>query len=320
MSPAVSVVIALYNKANHIERAVRSVLAQSCPQFELIVVDDGSTDGGSVRVSTIKDSRLRLIRQQNGGVSAARNRGIKEASHEWVAFLDADDEWLPSFLELMMDLHRAFPDCGLLASTFVLSREEGLEDIQQRQLRYPSGWVGKLDNYYYDLLNPLFCSSCVVVKKELLMRIGGFPVYLNKGEDTNTWLRLYQETEFAFVNMVGAIYHLEAENRSVPRPSLIDGDPSKPYSHALILGQLLREKKIPLYKTQAAIEYMAANDLPVVQQLIEQGYRREAIVRLWSYRKTKIYRKRWNRLFVSSIVPSMIIHLYRRVRLQESVG
>src|SRR5579885_3306070 len=97
--PRVSVVIPLYNKAPYIARAIASVQRQTVRDVELIVVDDGSTDGSSSVVESIEDSRKALIRQLNAGPGAARNRGLRDARAPFVAFLDADDAWAPSFLE-----------------------------------------------------------------------------------------------------------------------------------------------------------------------------------------------------------------------------
>ena len=111
---SISVVIPLYNKERYIHRAVESVLSQKIAPDEVIIVDDGSTDGGAREVKKISDFRIRLVQQSNSGECAARNRGIDEARNELVAFLDADDEWKPDFLAQIHRLMNNFPDCCLL--------------------------------------------------------------------------------------------------------------------------------------------------------------------------------------------------------------
>lgn len=111
--PDISVIIPLFNKESYIKRAIRSVISQTHPANEIIVVDDGSTDNGPAIVSAIEDHRIKLLSEENAGVSSARNHGISHAKGDVVAFLDADDEWHPNFLEVIGRLIALFPmrDC-----------------------------------------------------------------------------------------------------------------------------------------------------------------------------------------------------------------
>ena len=113
----VSVVIPLYNKAYTVAHTLATVQAQTYTDYEIIVVDDGSTDGGADVVRSVCDSRIRLIMQANAGVSAARNRGISEARGEFIAFLDADDEWKPDYLSTQMQLVEKYSGCDVLPRT-----------------------------------------------------------------------------------------------------------------------------------------------------------------------------------------------------------
>jgi len=113
-----SIVIPLYNKEATIARAIQSVLNQTVQDFEIVIVNDGSTDKGPDIVSAIKDSRIRLIHQENQGVSAARNKGIAEAKYDLIAFLDADDEWHPQFIEEILNLKSKYPMCDVYATNY----------------------------------------------------------------------------------------------------------------------------------------------------------------------------------------------------------
>ena len=112
----------MYNKKKYISRAVNSVLKQIYTNFELIVIDDGSTDNGANEVQKNKDNRIKIIHQNNQGVSAARNRGIDEAKGELVAFLDADDEWKHNFLVTIITLREKYPQAGAFATAYEFNK------------------------------------------------------------------------------------------------------------------------------------------------------------------------------------------------------
>jgi glycosyltransferase involved in cell wall biosynthesis len=186
-----SVIIPLYNKAATVERALRSILNQTVQDFEIIVVNDGSTDDSANVVAAINDSRIRIIHQVNQGVSAARNSGIAEARNELIAFLDADDEWMPVFLETIRRMVIRYPDCGLYATRYYI----GIDLIKKR-MAILNGlsfeYEGILQQYFNVALvsEPPLWSSAVVVRKSAFYAIGGFPIGIRIGEDLLTWAKL----------------------------------------------------------------------------------------------------------------------------------
>ena len=107
-----------YNKAPYVRKAVASVVGQIYRDWEMVVVDDGSTDGSGDIVAAIADKRIRLVRQENAGVSAARNRGVTESTAPYICFLDADDWWEPTFLEEMAGLIDRYPDAGIYGTSY----------------------------------------------------------------------------------------------------------------------------------------------------------------------------------------------------------
>ena len=171
----VSVVIPLYNKGPYIKRALSSVIDQTFQDFEIIVVDDGSTDNGADVVRSFDDLRIRLIQQENAGVSVARNHGIDEAKAELIAFLDADDEWLPKFLETIIRMRNNFPEAGVYATAYLWHSFKG--KIVPKHYGIPAyTWEGIMPNYFSVVANrslPLTASS-VAIPKSILYDIGMF--------------------------------------------------------------------------------------------------------------------------------------------------
>ena len=178
----ISVIIPLYNKETGIATALRSVLAQTYQDFEIVIVDDGSTDSSVAIVETFNDPRIRLIRQQNAGVSAARNKGIAEAKGEYVAFLDADDEWLPEFLAEIRTLQQKYPECKAQATNYIFNSNGVKSPTILRKIPF-KGERGILTNYFEvaSCSHPPVCSISVCIERKLLQGIGGFPVGVKSG-------------------------------------------------------------------------------------------------------------------------------------------
>lgn len=201
MNTRVSVVIPLFNKSPYITRAIHSILAQTCQEFEVIVIDDGSTDDGAELVREFCDPRIHLIQQENRGVSAARNRGVESARADLVAFLDADDEWLPEFLETIMALEKKYPIAGAFATGIVKMRN--CREIHPYYFGIPDyPWDGLIDNYFRACFfgNSLILSSSVAIKKKVLESLSGFKEGVFWGEDQDLWGRIALEYPIAFNN------------------------------------------------------------------------------------------------------------------------
>lgn len=224
-----SIVIPLFNKASDITRAVHSVLKQTDTAFELLVVDDGSTDDGAARVEAINDPRIRLLRQKNCGVSSARNAGVAASRYDWVAFLDADDQWAPNHLSVLRVALERYPAAVAVGTAY--RRVDTVGNVRNLRLPAvtPDGDVLLIDDYFdwsvrYD--HPLCCSS-VAVRKTALLNVGGFPVGIKAGEDLLTWARLACLGPVALACESTAIFYVpdqraakRAEN--IRRPSVPD--------------------------------------------------------------------------------------------------
>jgi glycosyltransferase involved in cell wall biosynthesis len=216
-----SVVIPLYNKTSHIHRTINSVLSQTHPNFEIIVVDDGSTDNGVEIVSSIQDERIRIIHQQNAGVSMARNRGIQEAKYDVIAFLDADDEWLPNFLEEIGELYREYPECGIYATFYKIILSNGTVECQALKGAHRRSRRGIIKDIFTTYHNYFpFTSSSVMVPKDVLEKVGGFPSGIKFGEDRITWIKIALSSPIAFSSSIQSIYHMDASNRACDTISL----------------------------------------------------------------------------------------------------
>jgi glycosyltransferase involved in cell wall biosynthesis len=217
----ITVVIPLYNKKDCILRSLDSVLKQQVLPDEIIVVNDGSTDGSEKKVENLNHPLITLVHQKNKGVSAARNKGIEVAKGEWIAFLDADDLWNSTYLEEVESLSNEYPNCSILGTAYELEDYKGVRSsIKLNKLPFKHK-RGILSNYFEvaSCSNPPLWSSAVVIRKTSLINIGCFPVGITSGEDLLTWARLSVLNKIAYNLNVGATYVLNESYNLTQRPS-----------------------------------------------------------------------------------------------------
>lgn len=208
MSADISVAIPLYNKEREIEATLRSVLAQSVQPREVIVVDDGSTDNGAAVVERIASPLVRLVRQPNAGVAAARNCALREAQGEYVALLDGDDLWREGYLAEITRMIGRYPGCGAYATGFWLRSTEGLTQGRTPQRE------GIVDFFRESMSGYVLTSSTVTLNRATALSLGGFPEGMKIGEDQHFWIRIARTAPVCFSPAPLAEYVLTAQNRS----------------------------------------------------------------------------------------------------------
>lgn len=271
-TPTFSVVVPLYNKADSVAAAINSVLAQTFADFELIVVDDGSTDDGARAVAAMKDARIRVIAQANGGVSRARNTGIAAAQASYVALLDADDVWHADFLQRIHALIKAYPEAAAYATQYAF--RHGIYDSPPNHPHVKNLSPQLIDNYFHHVAggDMLLTASSVCIPRAVLEQTGVFPVDERIGEDQDLWIRLALHGPIAWDNRCSAYYRQDA-GAMATRTSVDDS----PWPFVSRLLQRLREGRIPHAEMDDAKRYAARHLLGQAGQLVLDGRSRSAM-------------------------------------------
>lgn len=202
-----SVVIPLYNKAQSITATLNSVLAQSFEDFEIILVNDGSTDDSLTVAKKIRDPRIRIIEKENGGVSSARNRGIREAKYGWIAFLDGDDLWRQDHLETLSKMIKSFPQDKVFCTSFLYSNK----DITKKG----SNEIEIIEDYFIEAKKShFFWTSIVAINKRVFSELGDFKEFVSRGEDLELWARIGRKHRIIRSRKITGIYVQESENKA----------------------------------------------------------------------------------------------------------
>jgi len=209
----ISVVIPLYNKELYIKDTILKVLNQTFERFEIIVINDGSTDFSAYIVEKIEDPRIRIVHKNNGGVSSARNLGIEKAIFPYIAFLDADDSWMPNHLEEIISLIKAYGNqADVFVTNFANKYPNGKWVINRNYKKYKQFLI---KNYFKTtFFKPIIHTSCVCVSKKALLEIGMFDTRFSNGEDIDLWVRLAKKYKIAYSTKVTEVYAIGTVNNS----------------------------------------------------------------------------------------------------------
>lgn len=210
-----SIIIPLYNKAAYIGEVVESVLAQSFQDFELVVVDDCSTDNSAEIVTSYNDKRIRLLKKSNGGVSSARNYGIRNSTGDIVCFLDADDLWRPNYLEELDKTVELFPEVGFYCGAFdcfVNNRNNIVRHVNLNLKKTSSRCVVDYLEKSVENFGSIALTSTVAVKRDLLNTMEyWFKEGKCIGEDNDLWVRIALKSKVVYNNTSLMLYRSFAE-------------------------------------------------------------------------------------------------------------
>lgn len=255
----ISVVIPLYNKADFVEKTLTSVLNQTTKPHEIIVVNDGSTDNGVEIVSSIDG--VILVNQKNGGVSSARNHGISIATGEYIAFLDADDEWHPTFIEEIDRLIKFDSNSPIYGTSFTINKSElGTGENKHEKIDYPTR--------YNRSGNP-FSTSSIVVKRSVFKDIR-FPIGVTVGEDIYTWLSIINDFGSPVVSHRKLSFYNQVElsamaiHKAKPIPFLIEMESQ--FNKILDIDEIIKHFDIDYVKSNI----LYGNRIEVLNYIIKR--------------------------------------------------
>jgi len=312
VKPKVSVVMPVYNGEKHIVEAIESGLAQTYSNFELIVVNDGSSDGTYGRIQPYL-ARLKYVAHPvNRGVCAAANTGIQNASGDLIAFFDSDDVWFPEKLELQVEYFRANPDVALVYCDNLRFDEKG---VIPKEEELPSGFRREGNIFRELFLDSLICANTVVVRRECLERFGGFDETLRTG-DYDLWLRIARHHKIGYVPRVLTKYrqHDSQLSRKI-RTSGPDDDPLP----VTVIKKMLRlypeipkelgastvKRRISSLYVQVGYHCFNQGDFPTARKHLRQAIRHWPLdLRCYGYYlatylgadRAQLLRKLWRRL------------------------
>ena len=299
-----SVVIPAYNAEKFVMGAVNSVLNQTHRDFELVIVDDGSTDGTGAVIKQCADSRIRYIYQENAGVSAARNKGITESKGEFVCFLDSDDEWKENHLEVLNSLIEKYNDCGLYITGYDIRLNNGeiihksqqiLSKIQDEEIMSDDG---------YDVLNKngyFFNTNTICCRREVFDKVGLFAVGVKNGEDDDMWLRIFAYYSVAISKKATTVY--DRSNCGAT------GQRTEVFRHRFLerVEGILSSPEIPEYRKESLRIWVERNKLSTARKYILSCDKREAFKLLKKVKFNKVSKKKYLETVLCMFIPSRLV-------------
>jgi glycosyltransferase involved in cell wall biosynthesis len=313
-----SIVIPLYNKAEFISFSIQSVLNQSYQDFEIIVVDDGSEDDSVSLVQAIPDRRIKLVQQENMGVSCARNKGIEIATGDLVCFLDADDWYMPAYLETIVSMAERYPDIPCFATRF---KNVYFDGPDQAEMFWDPGDTAAVeiidDLFHYWRFDELFFTSSVAIRRQHLAQFEPcFPPGEQSAEDLDLWFRLAEKSRIAYCPAP-----LVAYRRDVDGSLVAIGDRSVLMPAFARLEQRALARQLPDKLRNSALKLVAETKITVARMTLINGQWADALMQLINAWRGMGSKRWWVSLMMCMIASPVLASRWeqwrhRRKRLQ----
>lgn len=301
----------MLNKGPYIRNTLQSVLDQTFQNFEIIIVDGGSKDNGPYIVRSFHDKRIIIFKQNGTGVSTARNQGVAIAKANLIAFLDADDEWMPLHLETILKLTKKYPHAGAYSTAYKIKEANGSTRWAKYREIPTSPWEGLIPNYFKSgaLGEYPIWTSVVCIWKEIFSEVGGFPEGAWFGEDADLFGKIALKYPIAFSWYMGGIYHREAANRACDRQP-----PSEEEPFVKTARKAIKDNLVPPNQIEYLNEYIAKKEILRAYNHLCTGDKKTAY-KILKLQKTKYFRYKKINLLILAIIPNL---LYQKISKLET--
>ena len=265
-----SIVIPLYNKEKYVAQTLQTVLKQNFSDFEIIIINDGSTDSSAKIVQGFSDTRIKYFSTENQGAAEARNLGIEKSTSPYIAFLDADDLWLENHLEELKNLIERFPNAGMYANRYQLIFKKG-NTYQPSFFGIADDYEGVVKDYFAASLHYAIASSIsIAVPKSIFAEVGNFKQYISSGQDTDMWIRIALHSKIIIGNKLTSSY-LHFIEGSLSKTAILEKKIKRfdEYQDQEKSNPSLK-KYLDLYRMEYAMQYKMAGASEVSKSLYKQ--------------------------------------------------
>lgn len=302
-----SVIMPAYNAEKTISKSINSVLNQQFQDFELIVINDGSKDNTRKNIDSFDDERIICIDQENAGVSAARNRGIRASRGEFICFLDADDIWKDNHLEELFSLVGKYPECGIYVTGYDVLLNNGQIVQKSQQVLKHIGLENFMSNNGYEVLlknGYFFCTDTVCCRREVFERVGLFEVGVTHAEDDDMWFRVLAYYAVAVSKKSTAVYDRSNSTSTATRVLIPESMFRKRVTELLESPSITDEMKDSLRM------WYERNTLSLSRKYLLAQDKKAAWKLLRTVRLSKVSKKKYLETVLCMLIPTKMIVQY----------